>query len=79
MLTSQSDSNHVQVPALIETPCENICVLDPSSGLCRGCGRSLSEIERWAAYSDGERRRIMAELPDRIEAMQARPGAATPS
>jgi len=35
---------------LIETPCEKICVLDAVSGLCRGCGRSLSEIERWTAY-----------------------------
>jgi len=54
-------------------------VLDPGSGLCRGCGRSLSEIERWTAYSDGERRRIMTELPDRLDAMQARPGATTHS
>jgi len=64
---------------LIETPCEKVCIVDPASGLCRGCGRSLSEIERWTAYSDGERRRIMTELPDRLDAMQARPGATTHS
>jgi hypothetical protein len=58
---------------LIESPCEKICIVDPASGLCRGCGRSLSEIERWIAYSDGERGRIMAELPDRLAAMTARP------
>jgi predicted Fe-S protein YdhL (DUF1289 family) len=61
---------------LIETPCEKICVLDSASGLCRGCGRSLSEIERWTAYSDGERARLMAELPDRIAAIKARTPAA---
>ena len=59
--------------ALIETPCEQICIVDPPSGLCRGCGRSLAEIERWMAYSDGERSRIMAELPRRLDAMNARP------
>jgi predicted Fe-S protein YdhL (DUF1289 family) len=61
--------------AVIETPCEKICILD-QSGLCRGCGRSLAEIERWTAYSDGERARIMAELPPRIETMNARAASA---
>jgi len=65
----------IPVPVLIETPCEKVCILDPPSGLCRGCGRSLVEIERWTAYSDGERSRIMAELPRRLEVMNARPAA----
>jgi predicted Fe-S protein YdhL (DUF1289 family) len=59
--------------ATIETPCEQICIVDPPSGLCRGCGRSLAEIERWTAYSDGERSRIMDQLPRRLEVMNARP------
>jgi len=58
--------------AAIETPCEQICIVDAPSGLCRGCGRSLDEIGRWTAYSDDERRRIMDELPRRLEAMNAR-------
>ena len=62
--------------AAIETPCEQICIVDHPSRLCRGCGRSLAEIERWTAYSDGERSRIMDELPRRLEAMNARPVAA---
>jgi uncharacterized protein len=60
---------------LIETPCEKICVLDPASGLCRGCARNLTEIERWTAYSDGERARVMAELPGRLAAIRARSNA----
>ena len=59
--------------AAIETPCEQICIVDQPSGLCRGCGRSLAEIERWLAYSDGERNVIMDELPRRLEAMNTRP------
>ena len=58
--------------AAIETPCEQTCIVDQPSGLCRGCGRSLAEIERWTAFSDGERSRIMDELPRRLEAMNAR-------
>jgi predicted Fe-S protein YdhL (DUF1289 family) len=60
---------------LVETPCEKICVLDPASGLCRGCGRNLTEIERWTAYSDGERARVMAELPARLAAIGVRQNA----
>jgi predicted Fe-S protein YdhL (DUF1289 family) len=64
---------------LIETPCEKICILDPASGLCRGCGRSLAEIERWTSYNDDERSRVMADLPRRLEAMAApRAGRAKP-
>jgi predicted Fe-S protein YdhL (DUF1289 family) len=66
------------MPAMIETPCEKICIVDPPSGLCRGCGRSLIEIERWTAYSDGDRTRITAELPRRLADMTARrPGLMT--
>ena len=56
----------------IETPCEKICIDDQPSGLCRGCGRSLTEIASWAAYNDGERARVMGELPQRLKAMEAR-------
>jgi predicted Fe-S protein YdhL (DUF1289 family) len=56
----------------ITTPCEKICIVDDMSGLCRGCGRDMAEIERWAAFNDGERSRIMSELPRRLEVMHAR-------
>jgi predicted Fe-S protein YdhL (DUF1289 family) len=41
----------------LETPCVNICLLDAETGLCVGCGRIIEEIARWAAMTDGERRR----------------------
>jgi len=52
------------------SPCEKICVVDPASGLCQGCGRSLAEIGGWMSYSDAERARVMAELPKRLDAMR---------
>ncbi len=57
------------------SPCEKICIVDQTSGLCRGCGRSLAEIERWTRYSDAERAEVMARLPERLKAMQSRPQA----
>jgi uncharacterized protein len=49
----------------IETPCIQVCVVDPASRLCRGCGRTLDEIGRWTVMTEAERKRIMAELPAR--------------
>jgi predicted Fe-S protein YdhL (DUF1289 family) len=51
--------------AEIESPCVKVCVLDPNSRHCLGCGRSLAEIARWTELSPEERRRIMLELPER--------------
>jgi hypothetical protein len=56
----------------METPCINICVIDPASGFCIGCGRTGSEIGAWAGMTPGERRRIMNGLPTRLEAMTSR-------
>jgi predicted Fe-S protein YdhL (DUF1289 family) len=50
----------------IESPCNRVCVVDPASRLCVGCGRSLDEIAGWLALSAAERRRIMAQLPARL-------------
>ena len=53
-------------PAMIETPCVNVCTLDARAGLCLGCGRTIEEIARWSAMSPTERRRVMLELPRRL-------------
>ncbi len=59
----------------IESPCNKVCVVDPISALCIGCGRSLAEIAGWIAFDHGERARIMAELPGRLAAVvRADPG-----
>jgi predicted Fe-S protein YdhL (DUF1289 family) len=50
----------------IDTPCSKVCTLDPASGFCRGCGRTIEEIAAWGRLTPGERRRIMALLPDRL-------------
>ncbi len=52
-------------PAPIKTPCVKVCVVDPESGLCLGCFRTLPEVGGWTGYSDDERDAIMRELPSR--------------
>ena len=52
----------------IASPCTKVCTIDPRSGLCHGCGRTLTEIAQWSSLSDSERQRIMAELAQRLGA-----------
>jgi predicted Fe-S protein YdhL (DUF1289 family) len=56
------------MPNPIASPCTKVCTIDPASRLCVGCGRSLDEIAGWMSLGDGERARIMAELPRRLAA-----------
>ncbi|MGB0902736.1 DUF1289 domain-containing protein [Halocynthiibacter sp.] len=54
----------------IESPCVNICVIQPKTRLCTGCGRSIDEIRDWSAMETSERRDIMAALPERMTQMK---------
>lgn len=49
-----------------ETPCVAVCMIDPKTKLCFGCGRTLPEIARWHAMESPERLSVMALLPTRM-------------
>jgi predicted Fe-S protein YdhL (DUF1289 family) len=59
---------------VISTPCIKRCTIDPRTGHCEGCGRTLEEIAHWSRYAEAERRTIMAGLPARL----AKAGIADP-
>jgi predicted Fe-S protein YdhL (DUF1289 family) len=46
----------------IKSPCVSICVMDPATGWCEGCYRTLAEIGGWARFSPEERDRVMRTL-----------------
>ncbi len=50
----------------ISTPCVKVCVIDPLSALCVGCGRMVAEIAAWSGMSEAERRAVMAGLGERM-------------
>lgn len=56
----------------IETPCVKICVVDPETGFCIGCGRTRSEIGAWLGMTPEGRRMVMAELPERVATLTRR-------
>ena len=63
-----------------ETPCIAVCMIDPRTSLCFGCGRTLPEIARWHRMDTAERQAVMALLAGRMtDAGLARPGTAAGS
>lgn len=48
-----------------DSPCIRLCRIDPASGLCAGCLRTLDEIAGWASFSEDQRRAINASLAGR--------------
>jgi uncharacterized protein len=61
-----------------ETPCIAVCMMDPGTSLCLGCGRTLPEIARWHRMDSGERQAVMALLPARMIDAGLAPPTATP-
>jgi uncharacterized protein len=57
---------------LIETPCVKICVVDPETGFCIGCGRTRQEIGSWLGLSAEQRRQVMGGLPERVATLTQR-------
>ncbi|HEY5336757.1 MAG TPA: DUF1289 domain-containing protein [Rhizomicrobium sp.] len=64
---------------MISSPCIKICVIDPASRLCSGCGRSLDEIARWGGLSEAQRLETMRALPERMRAAGLKPRQETQS
>lgn len=62
----------IHINQAIETPCIKICVVEPKSGFCIGCGRTRMEIADWIGMAAAARRDIMDQLPERISTLTLR-------
>ena len=58
--------------AALSTPCIQVCVIDPISALCIGCGRTIMEIAAWPAMSEAERGAVMDGLAERLARARSR-------
>lgn len=47
------------------SPCTKVCRIDPATGWCRGCRRTLEEIADWAMLSAKGKAAILAKLEAR--------------
>jgi predicted Fe-S protein YdhL (DUF1289 family) len=52
------------------SPCIRICVIDPATKLCEGCGRTLQEIAQWSRLTEAERLAIMSTLEGRLSSLR---------
>ena len=52
-------------PRQIPSPCVNVCQMDPQTGFCRGCLRTIDEIAGWMDYSDAEKLEVLERLDER--------------
>jgi predicted Fe-S protein YdhL (DUF1289 family) len=55
----------------VASPCISVCAIDPRTGLCTGCYRSLDEIAGWIMFTNDEKREVVAALPARRRAAGA--------
>ena len=66
-------------PRTPSSPCIKLCVLDPATGLCEGCGRTRQEIALWGSMSEPQRLAVMAGLDERLQrAFPRRAGGTRP-
>jgi predicted Fe-S protein YdhL (DUF1289 family) len=47
------------------SPCTSVCQMNPDTGWCEGCFRSIDEIIQWSALDDAAKRAIWQALPGR--------------
>ena len=50
---------------VVLSPCISVCDMDEKSGYCKGCFRTLEEIECWTIYTNDKKRAIRAQLGPR--------------
>ena len=50
----------------VPSPCVSICVMNPVTGWCEGCFRTLSEIGEWSRIDDAGKRQIWLKIGERI-------------
>lgn len=66
------DGMNAMNPHEIETPCIKVCVVDPETGFCIGCGRTRDEIGAWLGLSTTTRHEIVLALPQRMTELTQR-------
>ena len=59
------DASVEAAPQPVPSPCISVCQINPVTGMCTGCFRSLAEIAGWSQANDAEKKRIWALIDER--------------
>lgn len=55
-----------------QSPCVDVCRVDPRTGWCLGCGRTDAEIRGWVKLTPFRRKRLERELAQRVAKLEKR-------
>ncbi|MGB7181200.1 MAG: DUF1289 domain-containing protein [Burkholderiaceae bacterium] len=69
--SDSSASEHPQPPLPTSaphppSPCISICEMNPQTGYCQGCARTIDEIARWATMNSKEKQAVLDQLENRF-------------
>jgi uncharacterized protein len=58
----------------VPSPCISVCRMNPASGLCEGCLRTLDEIAAWGGMSESGKREVWQRIEQRsLELVELKP------
>jgi fluoroacetyl-CoA thioesterase len=63
-----------KIAAPVPSPCRSVCQMEPDSGLCSGCLRTLGEITEWGSATPARRREILAHIDQRSDQRRGQVG-----
>jgi predicted Fe-S protein YdhL (DUF1289 family) len=49
----------------VPSPCINVCKMNPQTGLCEGCFRTIDEIAQWSTATEEMKRAVWVEIKRR--------------
>ena len=55
----------------IPSPCISVCHIEPRTGWCEGCLRTLDEIAAWGRMGDADKREVWVQIAKRIDEAKA--------
>jgi len=65
----------IVVSGSVPSPCTEVCTIDPATGWCAGCLRTIDEIAAWSRLDDRARRAVWKRLPARRAERERRDAA----
>ncbi len=67
MVASEEEARPAEDPGIDisrepQSPCRNVCRLNPQTALCEGCLRTRDEIAGWKEFSAAEKQQVIQRL-----------------
>ncbi len=60
----------MQSDVTVVSPCNNNCIMNPTTNYCNGCFRTIEEIIHWSFISSNEKNEILQIVENRKESLK---------